>query len=142
MPTEIKQLKTAKEITQLASYNDDAKDELMLCDYGEMIQWLVNAVPQNPKTMAVFAVYVNDRIAGYIVLIISKILPLYHYGSVLRLHCSQPDLIKLLGEAAIEWGKKQGVKRVMVSTYDNRAKLLYERIFGFKHCGYQLDREI
>lgn len=142
MTIEIRRLTKASEIASLAAYRDDSPDPLMLCDYGQFVQWMADVMPGNLNTMAVFAAYEGPRIVGYIAVLICRFPPLYCYGTVLRLSCHEPDGLRPLGAAALDWGREKGVTRVSVSVYDERARDLYARVFGFAACGWQLSREV
>jgi hypothetical protein len=139
----IKELKTAQEITLLARYRDDSEDPLMQCDYGQFIEWLTKVLPANKETMVALAAVdeaTGDPL-GYMVLMLVIAPPVYNYGTVLRLSAAAPDVTKQLATAGREWAAQRDVHRVAVSTYDERAKNLYSRLYGLKTAGWQLHGE-
>jgi hypothetical protein len=141
---EIRQLRTAAEIGALVRVRDEVgSDPLMLCDYGQFIQWLQKAIPENKGSMAAFAAFnAQGHPLGYIVIVTCVAPPVYRFGSVLRFCSHDPEATPQLAAAAREWGREHGIKQVVVSTYDERAKRFYERQFRLREAGWQLHGEV
>lgn len=137
---EIRRLETSEEITLLAAYPDDVSDDpLLLCDYSGFVDWLAETVPQNGDLMPVWAAVDGaGKPIGYLVACVLKALPAYHYATIFRLSCRNPEATKALVEAAKDFAREREIPRSAVVTFDERAKEMYQRRFGLKHCGWQL----
>lgn len=138
----VKRLQTAAEVAQLVRYPDRTPDPMMDCDYGQYLQWLSKTIPENPDTMACFSAARGDQIVGYIVVIHCVIPPVYRYGTVQRISTRDTHALEALAQAAREWGRAKGCKRLMVTTYEERAAELYRRKFGLRRVAWQLEGEV